>query len=376
MCRGGRMRPECTRKVWTRLVILRLYDGPICHQTSIESQVLTAFMCMSAPGCSLIVDRGPFGASWSFPSCHWRGQIPGMDSSFTVNYYVHVSVTTLFTFDYFCQLEDEVTFIWSRRDWSVGKVLFVLTRYIPFIIIPLILCAIFATNLDVHTCETLLYITTILEIVAITLSEVIFGLRAYAMWNRNRAVLVTYCCVAIVYVAVVVFMFQSFLPSVTFGESPIATISGCYKTSGNSLVFATFVVIMLVEVVTTALTLYPAFQHFRHTPNSLSQNMARGGVFYCVTMFSTCMSVANVLLILLFPVRLPALPFFLFPHLYLQIQYGDMFTIYQTVMHTVLATRMQLHLRKVDQHTYLVDRFAEESLVQMSFMRSTCLSNT
>jgi hypothetical protein len=27
---------------------------------------------------------------------------------------------------------------------------------------------------------------------------VTFGLRAYAMWNRNRAILVIYCCVAIV----------------------------------------------------------------------------------------------------------------------------------------------------------------------------------
>ncbi|KIJ08643.1 hypothetical protein PAXINDRAFT_172858 [Paxillus involutus ATCC 200175] len=172
------------------------------------------------------------------------------------------------------------------------------------------------------------------------------------MWNQNRAILVTYCCVAIVYVAVVVSMLQSFLRSVTFGESPIAMISGCYKTSGNSVVFAAFVVIIFVEAVTTALTLYPAFRHFRHAPNSLSQNMTRGGVFYCVTMFS--MSVANIFLILLVPVRLLA-----------------SFLVYQTVMHTVLATRMQLHLRKVDQHTYLMDRLAEESLVPMSFMRST-----
>ncbi|KIJ12966.1 hypothetical protein PAXINDRAFT_14180 [Paxillus involutus ATCC 200175] len=247
----------------------------------------------------------------------------------------------------------QVTFIWSRGDWSVGKTLFVLTRYIPFIIIPLALLSAFETNLDVQICETLLYIITILQIVAITLSEVIFGLRAYAMWNRNKAVLVIYCCVAIVYVAAVVFILQLCLPSITFGESPTAMISGCYETGGNSDIFAVFVVIMLVEVVTTTLTLYRAFRYFRHAPNSLSQNMMRGGVFYCVTMLS--MSVVNVLLIFLVPTYI--------------------LTVYQTVMHTMLATRMQLHLRKVDQHTYLVDRFAEESLVPMSFMRSTFLAD-
>ncbi|KAF8839348.1 hypothetical protein BDN67DRAFT_1003747 [Paxillus ammoniavirescens] len=262
-----------------------------------------------------------------------------------------LSLAALFVFDYCYQLEDEVTFIWSRGNWSVGKALFVPTRYIPFIIIPLTLFGTFSTDINVGTCEGLLYFLVFLEVVAITLSEVIFGLRAYAMWNRNRVVLVVYCCVATAYIAALAFILQSFLPSITFGEAPIALISGCYKTGGSSIVFAAFVIYMLTEAVTTALTLYRAFRHFRHTPNALVQNMTRDGVFYCMSMFG--MSVANVLLIFLVP-----------------IQYADMIAVYQTVMHTMLATRMQLHLRKVDHHTYLMNLFAEESLAPMSFTRT------
>ncbi|KIJ07002.1 hypothetical protein PAXINDRAFT_19799 [Paxillus involutus ATCC 200175] len=247
-------------------------------------------------------------------------------------------------------------FIWNRRGWSVGKVLFAPTRYIPFILIPLTLFSTFSTNIKVDTCEGLLYFLVFLEVVAITLSEVTFGLRAYAMWNQNRAVLVTYCCVATAYIASLVFILQSFLPSVTYGEAPLAIISGCYKTGGSSIVFASFVVIMLTEAVTTTLTLYRAYWHFRHTPNALIQNMTRDGVFYCVSMF--LMSVANVLLIFLVP-----------------LQYGDMIAVYQTVVHTMLATRMQLHLRKINQHTYLVDPFGEQSLAPMSFTRSTFLAD-
>ncbi|KIJ12977.1 hypothetical protein PAXINDRAFT_170887, partial [Paxillus involutus ATCC 200175] len=219
------------------------------------------------------------------------------------------SISILFTVDYFYQLEDEVTFIWSRGDWSVGKALFVLTRYIPFIIIPLTLCSTFAANLDVRICQTLLYIIAILETVAIAFSEVTFGLRAYAMWNRSRAVLVIYCCVAIAYVAVQVFILQSDLPSVTYGESPIAIIPGCYETGGSDIDFAIFVVIMVTEAVTTTLTVYRAYWHFRQTPNALVQNMTRDGVFYCVTMFS--MSITNALFTLLLPVRLSALLYLL-----------------------------------------------------------------
>ncbi|KIJ08203.1 hypothetical protein PAXINDRAFT_18647 [Paxillus involutus ATCC 200175] len=153
------------------------------------------------------------------------------------------------------------------------------------------------------------------------------------------------------------FILQSFLPSVTYGEAPLAIIAGCYKMGISTIVFASFVVIMLAEAVTVTLTLYRAYHYFQHTPNALVQNMMRDGAFYCMTMF--CMSVTNVLVIFLVP-----------------LQYVDMITVYQAVMHTILTIRMQLHLRKVNEHTYLGDRFAEGSLVPMSFMRSAFLADT
>ncbi|KAF8839354.1 hypothetical protein BDN67DRAFT_1012398 [Paxillus ammoniavirescens] len=274
------------------------------------------------------------------PTTSWWRQVPAMDP-----------LQVLFTaniFDYVYKLEDEVAFIWSRNDWGIGKVLFVPTRYIPFVIIPLTLFSSFAANSDVHTCGTLLYIIVVLEIVAITLSEVTFGLRAYAMWNRNRAILVIYCCVAMAYVAALFILCSR--------EYPLGANSGCYKTGGSSIIFAAFVVVMLTEAVTVFLTLYRAYRYFRHTPNALVQNMTRDGIFYCMSMFS--LSVANVLLTFLVP-----------------LQDADMIAIYQSVMHAMLATRMQLHLREVDQHAYLVDRFAEESLAPVSFARSAFLAD-
>ncbi|KIJ06145.1 hypothetical protein PAXINDRAFT_20650 [Paxillus involutus ATCC 200175] len=248
-----------------------------------------------------------------------------------------------------------LTLIWSRRDWSIGKALFVPTRYIPFILIPITLFSSLATTSNVHTCETALYILVLLNAIAITLSEVIFGFRVYAMWNRSRAILVIMCCKITVSVAALIFIFQLFLPSVTFGKPPLPIISGCYKTGANSVIFASFVVIMVSEAVTTALTLYRAFRHFRHTPNALIQNMTRDGAFYCVAMFS--LSVANVLVIFLLP-----------------IQYSELLDTYQSVMHTILATRMQLHLRKVDRHTYFVDTL-QESFTPITFRRSTFLDD-
>ncbi|KAF9234564.1 hypothetical protein BU15DRAFT_78922 [Melanogaster broomeanus] len=40
---------------------------------------------------------------------------------------------------------------------------------------------------------------------------------------------------------------------------------------------------------------------------------------------------------------------------------------YQSVMHTILATRMQLHLRKLDSSVHRMDPFPDEFILPMSF---------
>ncbi|KAF9219832.1 hypothetical protein BS17DRAFT_882632 [Gyrodon lividus] len=189
---------------------------------------------------------------------------------------------------------------------------------------------------------------TVLHAIAITLSEVIFGLRAYAMWNRNRMVLIIACCTITASMVALILIFLTFLPSVTFGEPPLSIISGCYRVGASSVLFVSFVVIILSETVTVSLTLCRACRYFRYTPNVLIQHLTRDGVFYCLSMFA--MSLANVLVILLLP-----------------IQYSELLNTYQAVMHTILATRMQLHLRRLDRYTHLAGPSIDESLSSMSF---------
>ncbi|KIJ08641.1 hypothetical protein PAXINDRAFT_88584, partial [Paxillus involutus ATCC 200175] len=245
-----------------------------------------------------------------------------------------------------------VTFVWSRRGWSAGKALFAPTRYIPFILIPLTLFSTYGSGIfGPSASRGHFHLVTTLVSAGI---PVAFGLRAYAMWNRSKAVLAIYCCIAIAYVAATAFIFQLFFSSVTFGEPPLPIISGCYRMGANSVIFASFVVVMVTEAVTTTLILYRAFRHFRHTPNALIQNMTRDGVFYCFTVFLDC---RTDILDLRYLTHTPT------PR-------------YQAVIHTILATRMQIHLRKVDQHTYLMGHSAEESLAPMSFTTSTFLADT
>ncbi|KAF9234562.1 hypothetical protein BU15DRAFT_65620 [Melanogaster broomeanus] len=118
----------------------------------------------------------------------------------------------------------------------------------------------FSPHHDVDTCHTMTYVITM-----------IFGLRTYAMWYRSRPVLIITCCTLTASVGALMFIFFRFIPSVTCA-SPI--------------LFASFVVIMLAEAVTTSFMLYRACRHFRHAPNVLIQNLTRDGVFYFLSMFA------------------------------------------------------------------------------------------
>ncbi|KAH7927033.1 hypothetical protein BV22DRAFT_1032258, partial [Leucogyrophana mollusca] len=195
---------------------------------------------------------------------------------------------------------------------------------------------------------------TILHAIAITISECIFALRCYAMWNGSRVIFAISCFTLTASITSLVVILGPFLPSVTFGEPPLPIIHGCYKTGANSTLFVCFVVIMISEAIIISLTLYRAHKHFHYAPNALIQRLTRDGVFYCLSVFA--MSVTNVLVIFLLP-----------------IQYSELLNTYQAVMHTILASRMQLHLRKVDRHIHLAGPPIDVCLSPMSFSRSVGL---
>ncbi|KAF9232722.1 hypothetical protein BU15DRAFT_67217 [Melanogaster broomeanus] len=278
---------------------------------------------------------------------------------------------TVTIFDYLYQLDDEaslaplheiphltkmqLTFIWGRRDWSFGKAVCVATRYIPFVLIPVTLSSyLWLISLeriskgalghpDVNICHSLFFTVMITNVVAITLSQafypwhnphmparaqfcfargvythlmvrvdivVTFLLRVYAMWNRSRLVLTILCCTLAASVGALMFLFIRFSPTVT-----------C-----NSNLSVSFIVLMCAEAVNTSLMLYRAYRHFRHAPNVLIQNLTRNGVFYCVIMFGAILAGPRSS----------------------RLSLAHSASRYQGVMHTILATRMQLHLRKLD----------------------------
>jgi len=220
------------------------------------------------------------------------------------------------------------------------------TRYIPFVLIPITLSSSLSPHPDVGSCYSLSYAIVSINVVCVVFSELTFRLRAYAMWNLSRPVLIIICCTLAASLGAVLYISVQFLSSITFGEPPLPLIYGCYMTSTSSIHFMAFVILMCDGAVITSLTLYPAYRHFRHTPNFLVQNMMRDSAFYCLSTFA--MSITNVLLIFLLPVP-----------------YSRVLVTYQVVMQAILATRMQIHLRKLHQSVHLSNPLSDGSVLPM-----------
>ncbi|EJT96790.1 hypothetical protein DACRYDRAFT_60032, partial [Dacryopinax primogenitus] len=89
-------------------------------------------------------------------------------------------------YDYLLMFPKERRYIWGAK-WTPGKILFVLVRYMPFIDLPLWPFDAFLANLPLD-CDVATYITIIGLVIACVLADVVYGLRTWALWSRNRYV--------------------------------------------------------------------------------------------------------------------------------------------------------------------------------------------
>ncbi|KAG2367415.1 hypothetical protein BDR07DRAFT_269872 [Suillus spraguei] len=102
--------------------------------------------------------------------------------------YMYVSITTFWCYDYACSLREEWTFL-LRSDWSKVKGMYIVTRYLPFSFLAIVLWMSFNTNENPCICWVLIILESVLGIALVFSSECFFMLRTYVLWNKNRILL-------------------------------------------------------------------------------------------------------------------------------------------------------------------------------------------
>ncbi|KAG2749465.1 hypothetical protein P692DRAFT_201805174 [Suillus brevipes Sb2] len=151
-------------------------------------------------------------------------------------------------YDYVCSLHEEVFhwFVWTflrQSRWTKVKGLYIMTRYIPFLILITAMYLLFVPNKTLDRCQ-----------VVISINALFFVLRIYALWNNNRIVLAAilsalfFVLEAVQAVAVVSLIADVLTVGNSVTINVIPTITGCYRALHGVQGSITFLLIFAFQL--------------------------------------------------------------------------------------------------------------------------------
>ncbi|KIJ62613.1 hypothetical protein HYDPIDRAFT_135729 [Hydnomerulius pinastri MD-312] len=244
--------------------------------------------------------------------------------------YSNIAALAILVFDYCIMFDDEVRWVWGRR-WDATRVVFTLSRYLPFIGVGMTCYA--AVKISrTGNCIPFNITSDAIHIMSIIFAEALLVLRTYAFWQRDKRLLIGLWILGGLCVAGAV-LISNVIPSksVASGSSG-SDNSGCvFRSSRNSAKQYAF--LMLFEMTIVGLTAYKRFGQYRHGSNSLVTKLYRDGMMYIFSIM--LVSVANIIIVTVAPIG-----------------YSNMVDSLQIAVHSVIASRILFNLRKDDRRDY------------------------
>ncbi|KAF7361215.1 hypothetical protein MSAN_01153600 [Mycena sanguinolenta] len=227
---------------------------------------------------------------------------------------------TILIYDLACTLDQEILYVWPRP-WSMSTALFILNRYLPFVDTFLSLSAKF-TRISPEECLMRNETVAWLSVIGILLSEGILMLRTYAIWERNRNVLIFLCALALgVAVPGIAFTHME-TKSLQYVRSGPEVLGCTLAHAGTALIFA-YLLIMISETAIAILTAVKAYRDLRRSRIPWILKLYRDGMLFYV--YLLLISIANVMV----PIMAPSM-------------YANWLGTPQRVLHSVLCSRVLL----------------------------------
>ncbi|KAI5122260.1 hypothetical protein M0805_007124 [Coniferiporia weirii] len=234
-----------------------------------------------------------------------------------------VAFGALLVYDVFCvTLAQEVSLVWPSR-WTLGKGLFFLNRYLPFVDTFLSLHLLTGGNTD-RECLLGFRAVTWLIVIGNIISELILMLRTYAFWGGGRRILIILVILGLVVFVPVIVVTQIETVSYDFR----ADSAGCVSTgTTSSIIFVAFLLLIICETSIVILTLIVVRRDHQQTQSALVKQMYRDSLLYYLCLIS--FSVVNL------SIAVAAPP-----------EFANWLTTPQRVIHSLLCTRVLLHIRE------------------------------
>ncbi|KAG2038803.1 hypothetical protein BDR03DRAFT_953617 [Suillus americanus] len=260
--------------------------------------------------------------------------------------YIYVSITTFWTYDYVCSLHEEWRFLLVSH-WTKVKGLYIVTRYVPFLLLATNLYLSFIPNETPGKFRVLDNINTGLGLLSAVCSEGFFVLRTCALWNNNRILLAAMLVTVPTFIgASIGIVFTTTAPA-AYATSTIPGITGCYQSSTSFRLFIPFLLLAVFELGLMTLTLIRAIQSWRINPSRLYVVLVKHNIFYYTCGF--LLSVVNI-----------------FTSLLLHYSYHAILHDFQYMILAILATRMHRHLWQMKRQTPGSDAFKQIPMSDVS----------
>ncbi|KAF9003061.1 hypothetical protein BDQ17DRAFT_1409375 [Cyathus striatus] len=241
--------------------------------------------------------------------------------------YMNVAGVTLAVTDYFLTIDLEVALIWNSR-WSLSKVLFLITRYLPFFESALLLYRTFGHNIPLSFCNTGYKISAGLIIAGVVVAEIILSMRTWAIWGKDRRVAVGLVTFVIAGATTSIPIIIKFSGTAQFVDPPVSNFLGCFLLGGSHILSIEWILLMAYDFCLLLLLAIKAYQTSGLPQSSqlLSITLHDGILYY---FYLSMLSMMNVIIIWKFP------PDFI-----------NLLTMLERVMHAVLTCRVVLYMRE------------------------------
>ncbi|KAG1739519.1 hypothetical protein EDB19DRAFT_834346 [Suillus lakei] len=287
-------------------------------------------------------------------------------TSLQIYTYIYMSMTTFWTYEYVCSLHQEVMHLFTmsvrfvivevfyskwiflhRSRWTKIKGLYIITRYVPFLLLATNLYTCLTPHEDQNKCRIMVNICSSFSIISGICSQCFFALRTCALWNNNRIVIIVMLSSCLAFVVASISISFAATTTAPFATSEVPGISGCFQIVGSIQLFVPFLLFFAVELGLMTLTLIRAIKSWRTTNNRLYVVLLKHNLSYyaCGLLFS----VANI-----------------FTSLLLHYAYHGMLHDFQFVILAILATSMHRHLWQMDLHAHGSDTLMRIPLYEMS----------
>ncbi|KAG1730589.1 hypothetical protein EDB19DRAFT_1375020 [Suillus lakei] len=242
-------------------------------------------------------------------------------------------MATVWTYDYACSLHEEWTFLLRSR-WTKVKCLYIIARNVPFVLLTTDLYVYFAPNENPDKCLMLINSYSFFSLISVSCSECIFVLRTCALWNNDRFVLAALLSASLAFSVASIAIALTTITASYVTTSAIPGITGCYRTSSSVQLFMPFLLLFVFELGLVSLTLIRAIQSWRTVNGPLYTILVKHNIFYYAC--GLFLAAVNALMCMLFS----------------QYAYHSVFEDLQFFILAILATRMHLHLWRIDQHMH------------------------